>query len=275
MLSLLFGNTVHRHKFLAKARNSISCPQSIQQCYMENRHLLKKIQDTRNTVHRTVMPMGHHRPWDLTQFSQSPSAAPVYFPEFHQWSEISSLSRVIIVLGKARSHKAPNLVCKGAESPGWFDGSPQNSVRDIMHEQACCHDEAATHQLPIASAFWIIQIVSAEECSSFVQNWMLIHCSTCPVILNETATQCTCSFNGAYRPTDKYSEVVMVHTSCAFQSTLLGYQVTSMSHKPFSLYDQWLMAGLFLGRPHMFFQGSCWIHLEFKSQQMWWMVLTQ
>ena len=57
-------------------------------------------------------------PWELTQFSQLPSAAPLYFPESHQWSEISSLSKVILVLGKARSHRAPNLGCKGAESPG-------------------------------------------------------------------------------------------------------------------------------------------------------------
>ena len=32
-----------------------------------------------------------------------------------------------------------------------------------MYEQARCHGEAVNHQLPIAVAFWIIQIVSAEE----------------------------------------------------------------------------------------------------------------
>ena len=41
-----------------------------------------------------------------------------------------------------------------------------------------CH-----HQLPIAAAFWIIWIVSMEECSSLMQNLMQsllqIHCSTC------------------------------------------------------------------------------------------------
>ena len=59
------------------------------------------------------------------QFSQSPSAATSYFPKSHQWSEISSLWKVILVLGKARSHRAPNLGYKGAESPGW----------DMMHKQ--------------------------------------------------------------------------------------------------------------------------------------------
>ena len=34
-------------------------------------------------------------PWDLTQFPHSPSAAKSYFPESHQQSEISSLSKVI------------------------------------------------------------------------------------------------------------------------------------------------------------------------------------
>ena len=40
-----------------------------------------------------------------------------------------------------------------------------------MHEWACCHDKAANHQLPIAAAFWIIWIVSMEECSSLKQIW--------------------------------------------------------------------------------------------------------
>ena len=40
----------------------------------------------------------------------------------------------------------------------------------MMHEQACYCDKAASHHLPIAAAFWIIWIVSAEECSSLMQN---------------------------------------------------------------------------------------------------------
>ena len=57
-----------------------------------------------------------------------------------------------------------------------------------MHEQAHCCDEAANHQLPIATAFWIVQIVSVEEGSSLTQNLMQIHCSTHLVILNAMAT---------------------------------------------------------------------------------------
>ena len=53
-----------------------------------------------------------------------PSAAPSYFPESQ-----FSLSKVILDLGKARSHRAPNLGSRGAESPGWFDVSPKNCMR--------------------------------------------------------------------------------------------------------------------------------------------------
>ena len=49
---------------------------------------------------------------------ESPSAAPPHFPESHGQSEISSLSKVILVLGKAKSHRVPNLGWRGAELPG-------------------------------------------------------------------------------------------------------------------------------------------------------------
>ena len=42
----------------------------------------------------------------------------------------------------------------------------------MMREWARSHDEAANHHLPIAVAFWIIQIVSVEECLSLMQNKM-------------------------------------------------------------------------------------------------------
>ena len=57
------------------------------------------------------------------------SAAPSYFPESHQWSEIYSLSKVILVLGKARSCRAPTLGYMGVEPPGRFNVSPQNCTR--------------------------------------------------------------------------------------------------------------------------------------------------
>ena len=109
--------------------------------YILTIHILK---DTRNTVHRTTMSQSPSKqaPWDLTQFSQLPSAAPSYFTESHQQCKISSLSKVILLWGKARSHRASNLCCRGAESPGRFDVSPKNSKQDMMHEWAHYGDEA-------------------------------------------------------------------------------------------------------------------------------------
>ena len=69
-----------------------------------------------------------------------------------------------------------------------------------MHEWASCRDEAANHQLSIAAAFGIIQIVPMEKYSSLTQNLMQMHCSTRSVILNVMATQYTCSLNGIYHP---------------------------------------------------------------------------
>ena len=109
-----------------------------------------------------------------------------------------SLSKEILVLRKARSCRAPNLGCRGAESPRWLDVLTKTSAWDVMHKWAHCRDKAAS--LPIAAAFWIILIVSVKECSSLMQNLMQSHCCTHSVILNGMATQYTCSLNGVYLP---------------------------------------------------------------------------
>ena len=111
----------------------------------------------------------------------------------------------------------------------------KNTTWDVMHEWVHCCDEAASHQLPIAVAFWTVQVVSVEEYSSSTQNLRQIHCSTHSVILNVMATKYTFSLKGVCCPHWLVSEVVIVHT-CAFRYTLLGCQVTSMLPKPFSLY---------------------------------------
>ena len=123
----------------------------------------------------------------------------------------------------------------------------KNSAWDMMHEQACCCDEAASHQLPIVVAFWIIQTVSAEECSSLTQNLMQIHCSTHSVILNAMATQYTSSLEGIYVPHRlvQWSH----HCSCmcipVHSPWLPGYIV---AHTILVLLTT---AGLFMDRPRM------------------------
>ena len=64
---------------------------------------------------------------------------------------------------------------------------------------------------------------------------MQIHCPIHFVIVDAMATQYTCSLNSVYSPSDQYTKVIIVHT-CAFQTTLLSYQVTSVLHKPFLLH---------------------------------------
>ena len=61
-------------------------------------------------------------------------------------SEISSLWKVILVLGKARSCRVPNLGCSGAESPGWFDVSQKS-----LHETWCMSRHIVVMKLPITS----------------------------------------------------------------------------------------------------------------------------
>ena len=57
---------------------------------------------------------------------------------------------MILVFGKAKSCRVPNLGCRRLKSPRRFGTLPKNSAQDVIHEQAHCCDEAANHQLPIA-----------------------------------------------------------------------------------------------------------------------------
>ena len=133
--------------------------------------------------------------WDLTQFSQSPSDAPSYFPESHQWSEISSLSKVVLVLGKARSCRAPNLGCSGAESSVRFDVLLKHSAQDVTYKQTCCRDEAANHQLPNNfcegtlklnakfDADFLLYLVSYFECNGHTVHMITRRCLWPPLTI--------------------------------------------------------------------------------------------
>ena len=111
----------------------MACPEGIQTCNMKNRDIYWRRYKIQKSLY---IGQWHHSSLqsrllgDLTQFSLLPSATPLYFPEPHRWSDISSLSKVILVLVKARSHSVPNVGCRGTESHGWFDVSPKNSARD-------------------------------------------------------------------------------------------------------------------------------------------------
>ena len=175
-----------------------------------------------------------YTPWDLTQFSQSPSAAPSYFPESHQWSEISYLSKVILVLQKATSLRAPHLGCKGAESPGWFDVLPKT-----LHEMWCLSGHIVV---------WSCQSPVAHSCglpnhpSSFFRGMFKLNTKFDADSLLYSLSHFECDGHTELMLTQHHLPPPLTSTvkshcyTCAFQSTFLGCQVTLMSCKPFSLY---------------------------------------
>ena len=117
-----------------------------------------------------------------------------------------------------------------------------------MHEWAHCCDEAAGPQLPTAEAFWLIWIVSSEECSSLMQNSMQTPCSAHSATWNAVTTQYTCSLKGIYycphwlvQWSHHCSGIgIPVHSPC-----LLGY-IDVMQ----TILVILTMAGLFLESPH-------------------------
>ena len=91
-------------------------------------------------------------PWDLTYFFHSPLVVLSYFPDSHQWSEVSSLSKLISILGRSRSCKAPKLGCRGL-----------NHLEDLMFhkKQLCTRCDVWVGALP----WWSCQSPVAHSCS--------------------------------------------------------------------------------------------------------------
>ena len=87
------------------------------------------------------------------------------------------------------------LIVAGLPEHGSLPTGSRPSLRLLCHSFICAALIALSPK-----AFWIIQIVSAEECSSLMQNMMQIHCWTHSVILNVMATQYKCSLNSVYHP---------------------------------------------------------------------------
>ena len=152
---------------------------------------------------------------------------------------------MILIWGKPRSHRASILGYRGAESPGWFNISPQISAQDVMYEQAL--------------AWWSWQSLVSHSCgllthpNSFRGRMFKLHtkfdvdCSTRSVILNAMATQYTCSLNGSYHP----HRLVQWSHHCSYMCVpvhspwLPGY--TDVQTVLVIL----TMAGLFLDRSHI------------------------
>ena len=78
----------------------------------------------------------------------------------------------------------------------WTTPSQSKNTVKMMTLKCFCHTLVCAALIASSlKAFWIIQIISGEECSSLMQNLMRVCCSTHSVILNAMATQYTCLLN--------------------------------------------------------------------------------
>ena len=97
------------------------------------------------------------------------------------------------------AHTSPTfsgvLLVSGLPEHGSLSTDSQPSLKCLCHTFICAALMASS-----LKAFWIIQMVSAEKCSSLMQNLMQICSSICWVILNVKAIQYTCSLNSIYHP---------------------------------------------------------------------------
>ena len=149
--------------------------------------------------------------------------------------------KVILVLGKAISHVVPNLGSREHWVTWVIWCFAKNSPWDEI-------DEAANDWLPLVAAFWIIWIVSMEECSNLLQNLIQICCSTCSVILNAIVTQYTCSLNGIYHPplTSAVKSSLLMHAHSSPLSLAVRLHWCGANHSHYTS-----NGGLFIDRPHV------------------------
>ena len=173
------------------------CPEGIQPCSIRNRMIYwrrYKIQETSYTGQWHLSPLQSRC---LGTLHSSPNCHQLphhIFLNLIDSLKISSLSKVILVLGKNRSHRASNLGGKGAWVTWMIWCFTKISAWDMMHEWVCCRDEATNHQLPTAAAFWI--------CRGMFKLNAKFDADVLPysLILNATATQYTCALNSIYHP---------------------------------------------------------------------------
>ena len=137
---------LHGFNFNKHLQSLWGLSRGIQPCTMNTRDIYwrwYKVQETLYIGQWCLSTLQRRHFWTSHKFSQLPSAALLYFPDF---PEISSISKVILVFGKARSCSAPNLGCRGLSHLGDLMFH-QNSTWDTMHERALCPDKTANHQL--------------------------------------------------------------------------------------------------------------------------------
>ena len=135
------------------------------------------------------------------------------FLESHWQFKFSLLSKVILVLGKARSHRAPNLGCREVESPGWFDVLLKNSAWYVAWTGALSWWSC---QSTVTNSFSLLNHLNNFHREMFKLNAKFDADSLLySVTLNVIATQYTCSLNGIYCPHSlvKLSLLTHMHSS--------------------------------------------------------------
>ena len=120
------------------------------------------------------------------------------FQKSHWWSEISPCSKVIVVLGKARRYRVPNLGYRGL-----------HHLADLMFAQKMVHEKWWMNSLlwwscwsTVTCSYSLLSHLNSFHGGMFnlMQNLMQICPCTQSVILNVMATQYTCSLSGVYCP---------------------------------------------------------------------------
>ena len=160
---------------------------------------------------------------------------------------MSSLSKVILVLGKARRHRVPTLGCREAESPGWFDALQKNCTRhDVWMvtlswwrwQSLVAHSHGLLNH---PNSFY--RVIFALKLNAKFDAYPLLY----SVILNVTATQYTCSLYSIYCP--HWLVLWSCHCSCMriplHFPWLLGYVKAVQT-----ILVILTIGGLFTDRPH-------------------------
>ena len=127
---------------------------------MKKRHLLKKIQDARNVLyieqwHFSPLQSRPHTLGPHTVFSMAISCPVIFYCISSMvWNLFSFKGD--FSFGRNKKSQDAIFGLHGDWVPWVIWYFTKISAPDMMHEQACCHDEAANHQLPTAVAFWSI-----------------------------------------------------------------------------------------------------------------------
>ena len=133
-----------------------------------------------NTFHAKILCQNHRYTVVLGIAGSDPSSRTV-----SHWS--------LLIAACTRSTFSVVLLAAGLPECGSFSTDSWPYLKHLYHIFICAALTALS-----SKAFWIIWIVSVEECSSLTQNLMQIRCSTHSIILNAMTTQYTCSLNGTY-----------------------------------------------------------------------------